>query len=160
MNSLSSFPQNSVGFGEAGERSAMLRARCSPRPNDSSFYNLEFLSEQPNYRRREGLLLLHAAADSVETWLYFSQSLSPDLDPFVRLSALCSRSPPRLSSTGRTSSLSFSLSFHLSRDPPNDPLTTQIALRRPALVILSLKARSSISPISSLEILSRDTVAA
>lgn len=58
------FPQNSAGFGERG---AMLRARCPPRPNDSSFYNLEFLSERPNYRRREGLLLLHAAADSVET---------------------------------------------------------------------------------------------
>jgi len=113
--SLSSFLQNSVGFGEADEHSAMLRARCSPWPNDSSFYNLEFLSEQPNYRRREGLLLLHAAADSVETWLYFSQSLSPDLDPFVRLSALRSRSSPPRSSTRRTGRLSLSPSHSNSR---------------------------------------------
>lgn len=133
MNLLSSFPQNSVEFGEADERNAMLRVQCSPRPNDSSFYNLEFLSEQPNYRRREGLLLLHAAADSVETWLYFSQSLSPDLDPFVRLSALRSRSPPWHFSTRRTGLLSLFLSHSIIRaiPPPNDPLTTQIALRHP-----------------------------
>lgn len=69
------FPQNSREFGEEGGPREDAR-RCSPCPNDSSFYNLEFLSERPNYRRTKGLLLLHAAADSVETWLYFSQSVS------------------------------------------------------------------------------------
>lgn len=53
-----------------------MHAALLPLPNDSSFYNLEFLNERLNYRRTKGLLLLHAAADSVESWLYFSQSLS------------------------------------------------------------------------------------
>lgn len=58
-----SFPKIPEGSGKKMARDA----RCSPWPNDSSFYNLEFLSERPNYRRTKGLLLLHAAADSVET---------------------------------------------------------------------------------------------
>lgn len=68
------FPKIPESSGKKVDRDA--RCCCSPWPNDSSFYNLEFLSERPNYRRTKGLLLLHAAADSVETWLYFSQSVS------------------------------------------------------------------------------------
>lgn len=90
------FPQNSVGFGEAGglSRSAMLRIRCARRGlmTAASIIWSFWANGQITGAGRDYCYYI-AAADSVESWLYFSQSLSPDLDPFVRLSARRSRSP-------------------------------------------------------------------
>lgn len=127
---VGSFPKILSGSGKrAGSRSAMLRIRCARRGlmTAASIIWSFWANGQITGAGRDYCYYI-AAADSVESWLYFSQSLSPDLDPFVRLSALRSRSLL----------LSSSPPFLLSRDLPNDPLTTQIALRRRRRLVLAI----------------------
>lgn len=101
------------------------RARCPPRPNDSSFYNLEFLSERPNYRRREGLLLLHRGR-GLSRNLIILQSVSLSRSWSVRSTVSSPRALVRLSSPllffssafpplARSTKRSFN---HANRAPP------------------------------------------